>query len=158
MAPATPKLCQVPGCEDGELDEMDQPTPYSTPADLPTRKDVEDDMKNHIYQAHTLPMEIEKLAVSKLEMEAKKLEAEAAKILAEKAPSAGGSLEVPSESAQSRGEPRGEKKASIPRPDVEEGITESDWSFFLVRWKMYQEATRCEGKSAIQQLWAACSL
>lgn len=63
-----------------------------------------------------------------------------------------------SESGQSRREPRGVKKASIPRPDVEEGITESDLSFFLARWRMYEEATRIEGKSAIQQLWAACSL
>ena len=123
MAPATPKSCQVPGCDQGELDEMECATPYKTPDDLPTRTAVEEDMKNHVYQAHTLPMELEKLVPAKIEMEAKKIEAEAAKILAEKAP--GGSSEP------STAQPRGEKKASIPRPDIEEGITESDWAFFL---------------------------
>ena len=67
---------------------MEMATPYSTPADLATRAAVDEDMKQHVHQAHTLPMEMEKLAVARIEMEAKKVEAEASKISAEKAPSA----------------------------------------------------------------------
>ena len=142
----------VPGCEWGELNELEERGPYMTPDDLATRAAVDEDMKNHVYAAHTLPMEMEKIAVSKMEMEAKKIEAEAAKILAEKAPQSDQGEHVSGPSQQ-----RGEKKASIPRPDIEEGITESDWSFFLASWNRYVTACKLEPGEEISHLWSACS-
>ena len=102
MAPATPKSCQVPGCDQGELDEMDCGTPYKTPDDLPTRTAVEEDMKNHVYQAHTLEADQEKAKAARITAEAAKTTAEIERLRAEGTPTVCDS-----------GSARGEKKASM---------------------------------------------
>ena len=61
---------------------MEELGPYQTPADLPTKADVDKDMERHVFQAHTLSHEMEKTAVQRLEMEARKMEAEAALLIA----------------------------------------------------------------------------
>ena len=50
-----------------------------------------------------------------------------------------------------------EKRAVIPRPTVDEGITESDWSFFVAQWARYKDSTGLSGVSETQHMWAACT-
>ena len=50
-----------------------------------------------------------------------------------------------------------DKRASIPRPEVDEGINESDWSFFQAQWARYKASTRLSESAETQHLWAACS-
>ena len=50
----------------------------------------------------------------------------------------------------------GEKRAPTARPVVDEGSTESDWSFFLAEWGHYVDATGIVGGSAICHLWQTC--
>ncbi len=81
--------------------------------------------------------------------EAAKISAEADKVRAEK-------------SASRKHDGRdsmGEKKAEMQRPTVDEGISESDWSFFEAEWSRYTVATGLDEDSAgaIRHLWQACS-
>ena len=41
---------------------------------------------------------------------------------------------------------RGERRAPMERPLIDEGITESYWSFFLAEWSCYKEATAITGE------------
>ena len=59
---------------------------------------------------------------------------------------------------ESRGpRPVMDKRAAIPRPEVDEGVTESDWSFFSAQWERYKSSTSLAGEAEAQHLWAACS-
>ena len=47
MPNASRKYCDYPQCSSGPLDANHLPTPYVTPADLRTREEVSEDMKQH---------------------------------------------------------------------------------------------------------------
>ena len=125
MPYATRKVCPFPGCDHGEPDGEGNPQPYITPEGIATRSEVNEELKDHVHMAHKLIIEHKKVEVSKINAEAAKIQAEAAKVAAEQSPGVSGDV-VP----RSEGRVPVEKRAVIPRPQVEEGIIESDWSFF----------------------------
>merc|ERR1712082_140601 len=97
-------------------------------------------------------------AAKKLDAEAKKILAETKKFEAETArmeTERGTDQDVP----RSSGEPRGERKAPMERPSMDEGVTEGDWSFFLAEWERYCDAVgfRSDASGAVRHLWSACS-
>ena len=51
----------------------------------------------------------------------------------------------------------GGKQEKLPRPALDTGITEADWTFFESQWKRYKRSTRLLGQDAIDQLWACAS-
>ena len=80
MPNASRKYCDYPQCASGPLDANHLPTPYVTPADLRTREEVSEDMKQHVETAHELSIRKDEAEAKKLEMEAKKLEFEVRKM------------------------------------------------------------------------------
>ena len=153
MPYATRKTCGFPGCDHGEPDGDGNPMPYVTPEGIATRAKVSEELKEHVHMAHELAIEQGKLEVNKLNAEAAKIQAEAAKITAEQGPGTG-SVDV---HPRSEGQAPVEKRAVIPRSQVEEGITESDWSFFTAQWARYKASTGLSDASETQHLWAACA-
>ena len=51
----------------------------------------------------------------------------------------------------------GGKQERLPRPTLDSGITEADWTFFKSQWDRYKRSTRLLGQDAIDQLWACAS-
>ena len=51
----------------------------------------------------------------------------------------------------------GGRQEKLPRPSLDTGITEADWSYFESQWKRYKRSTRLLGQDAIDQLWACAS-
>ena len=51
----------------------------------------------------------------------------------------------------------GSKQERLPRPTLDIGITEADWTFFKSQWDRYKRSTRLLGQDAIDQLWACAS-
>ena len=45
----------------------------------------------------------------------------------------------------------------LPRPELKEGSTESDYIFFKDAWKSYKHSTGISGQVCVDQLWACCS-
>merc|ERR1712082_217500 len=86
----------------------------------------------------------------KIAAETKKYEAETAMLEAERDGPSGGTTPASS---------KGERKAPMERPSVDEGVTEGDWSFFLAEWGLYMEAVGLsgDGPGAVRHLWSACS-
>ena len=153
MPYAARKTCVVPGCTLGGPNDDGVLQPYITPEGISSRAEVSEELKEHVRMAHELALEAGKLEVSKLNAEAAKLQAEAEKIAAKRG-GATGSGEV---QARSEGRTSVEKRAVIPRPQVEEGITESDWLFFVAQWARYKASTGLSEASETQHLWAACA-
>merc|ERR1712082_319554 len=97
------------------------------------------------------------------EAEARKLEAEAKKISAETKKFEAETARMTAEQGDSAGSgpvgPKGERKAPMERPSIDEGVTEGDWSFFLAEWSRYVEAVGLsnDAPGAIRHLWSACS-
>ena len=85
MPSATRKLCDFPGCLSCPLDSNHLPTPYVTPADLRTREEVSEDLRQHVETAHTLQIRLAEVESKKLEIETKKLEMEVRKMEVENA-------------------------------------------------------------------------
>ena len=150
MPPATRKYCNYPGCDGGDPDGHGNPTPYLTEEGIPTRADVVADLMNHVKMAHELPLKAKEQATEATRAEAEKIRAEAEKIRAEQPEGRHGASE-------NVARPVLDKRAVIPRPEVDEGVTESDWSFFSAQWSRYKLSTKLEGASEAQHLWAACS-
>ena len=127
MAPAARKMCDYPGCNTGVPDGQGNPTPYMTEEGIPTRAEVSQDLRDHVKMAHELPLKHKEAAAEQTKADADKLRAEAEVLRASASPSTA--------PVGSGGESRGprpvvDKRAAIPRPEVDEGVTESDWSFF----------------------------
>ena len=80
MAPATRKICDYPGCTSGEVDGDACPQPYATPSNLQTRDEVAQDLKEHTFRAHELPLRAMEAGVKKIEAETKKIQAETARV------------------------------------------------------------------------------
>merc|ERR1712082_187787 len=97
-------------------------------------------------------------AAKKLDAEAKKILAETKKYEAETARIAT-ERETDQDAPRSSGEPRGERKAPMERPSMDEGVMEGDWSFFLAEWERYCDAVglRSDASGAVRHLWSACS-
>ena len=51
----------------------------------------------------------------------------------------------------------GSKQERLPRPTLEAGISDADWSFFVSQWERYKRSTKMLGQDAIDQLWACAS-
>ena len=47
----------------------------------------------------------------------------------------------------------------LPRPELEEDCTESDWNHFQVKWQRYRRSalSNTSSQHIIDQLWACCS-
>ena len=45
----------------------------------------------------------------------------------------------------------------LPRPELKEGSTESDYIFFTDAWERYKRSTGLSGQATVDQLWACCS-
>ena len=99
--------------------------------------------------AHLLPIKAMEAEKEKLLAKATLVKAEAEKLRAEQPPD-------PQSVSQStvKSNPKTEK---IPRPTVDEGVSEGDWGFFVAQWNRYLTGTGVTGAAATQQLWAACS-
>ena len=150
MAAARRQLCDYPGCAGGTPDDNGIPQPYITEEGLARRDEVAADLKEHVRRAHELPQELAKLEVEKIRAEAEKLKYEAERLRAERPPSS------PSDSVTTPREVV-DKRATIPRPEIDEGVNESDWSFFTAQWARYRDSTKLSGVTETQHLWAACS-
>ena len=48
----------------------------------------------------------------------------------------------------------GPKPDKLPRPTVNEGITQTDWVWFEDRWERYKRSTAITGQNVVDQLWA----
>ena len=57
----------------------------------------------------------------------------------------------------SAGAGSGVKSEKLPRPTLEEEISESDWNFFNSKWRRYKRVTKLEGQDVVDQLWACMS-
>ena len=152
MAPATRKSCDFPGCSKGEPDGQGNLTPYLTEKGLPTRADVSQDLDRHIKMAHELPLKHKEAQAEQTKADADKLRAET-EVLRAGTP---GTVASPGDQSRSL-RPVMDKRAAIPRPEVDEGVTESDWSFFSAQWERYKSSTSLSGEAEAQHLWAACS-
>ena len=160
MPNATRKICNFPGCTAGEPDADENPTPYITPPYLQRRDKVSDDLKQHVFMAHELPLRHADAANNKLMAEATKIREETAKINAEAAARAppqpqqqqpaSAPQQVPPQQPKQKGD-------RIPRPVVDENINESDWGFFKSQWHMYVIGTGLTGDAVILHLWQACT-
>ena len=146
MAPAARKFCDYPGCSKGGKDGSGNPLPYQTEEGIPTREGVKEDLNNHVRMAHELPLKHKEAAAEELRAEADKLRAEAAKLAAEK------STGVEGTGVRGQGSARTivDKRAAIPRPSIDEGVTESDWSFFAAQWTRYKTSTDLSGVAEVQ--------
>ena len=51
----------------------------------------------------------------------------------------------------------GPKPDKLPRPQIGEGASQSDWMYFKNAWERYKRSTRLDGQTAIDQLWACAS-
>ena len=49
------------------------------------------------------------------------------------------------------------KQKKLPRPTLETGISDADWSFFVSQWERYKRSTKILGQEAVDQLWACAS-
>ena len=50
----------------------------------------------------------------------------------------------------------GLKADKLPRPNISEGATDSDWIYFSAQWERYKRSTSLNGQAAVDQLWACC--
>ena len=51
----------------------------------------------------------------------------------------------------------GGRQERLPRPVLESGIREADWSFFISQWERYKRSTKVANQNTIDQLWACAS-
>ena len=51
----------------------------------------------------------------------------------------------------------GPKADKLPRPNISEGATDSDWIYLSDPWTRYKKSTNLTGQAAVDQLWACCS-
>ena len=49
------------------------------------------------------------------------------------------------------------RQERLPRPTLDTGITEADWTFFESQWERYKRSTRLSDQDATDQLWACAS-
>ena len=152
MPPAQRKRCDFPGCSSGEQDLDGNAGPYITAEGLALRAEVTADLLQHVKIAHELPLQHLQAQRDAHAAEAGLRKAEAEKIREERGPPPEPTEPAPPLPARST-----PKVEPLPRPKIDEGSTESDWSFFKQQWVRYTKGTNITGEQAILQLWAACS-
>ena len=140
--------CGVKGCLEGEPDKDGNPKPFWTDPDCATVAERLKELEAHVYQAHTLVVDQENAAASRITAEAAKITAEAERLRVER-----------TSARASEATTRGEKKAMMVRPTIEESVSESDWSFFEAEWSRYVDTTDLaeDEAGAVRHLWQACS-
>ena len=141
MPPAARKNCDFPGCIAGPTDEDGTRTQYITPEGLATRAEVTADLLQHVEMAHILPIKLLEAQRDATQAEANKATAEAAKIREERGPGE----QLPQANPVTVQRDSKPKVESIPRPTIDEGVTESDWSFFTNQWDRYVQGTGLTG-------------
>ena len=45
------------------------------------------------------------------------------------------------------------KPDKFPRPEINEGASDTEWQFFIASWETYKRATKLKGQSICDQLW-----
>ena len=148
MPPAAPRTCEFPGCNSGPPDGDGNTTPYVTRSDNNTRAEVMEDLQAHIEMKHRLPIQVQQNSTAMIAEETKRLQAETAKLLAQNGQT---NQDKPQEQRFQQ------KRDAIPRPNIQENSSDSDWSFFLAQWKRYTMGSNTTDAEEIQQLWAACT-
>ena len=133
---------------EGEPDKDGNPRPFWTDPECSTVAERVSELKEHVYQAHTLVVDQENAAASRITAEAAKITAEAERLRVERSSARTGESTT-----------RGEKKATMVRLTIEESVSESDWSFFEAEWSRYVDATDLseDEAGAVRHLWQACS-
>ena len=58
---------------------------------------------------------------------------------------------------QGGGAPSTSRAEKLPRPELKEGSTESDFIYFKDAWERYKRSTGISGQATVDQLWACCS-
>ena len=48
----------------------------------------------------------------------------------------------------------GAKMEKLPRPKLEEEISDADWNYFCAEWTRYKRSVNLAGQSIVDQLWA----
>ena len=148
MPPASRNRCDFPGCNRGTPTPDGSPDCYTTPEGLATHDLVKADLKEHVEMAHILPIKAMEAEEKCYRAQADLVKAEADKLRAERpAP----------DSVTTASTTSGPKTEKIPRPMIDEGVSEGDWSFFVAQWERYVAGTSISGATETQQLWAACS-
>ena len=133
------------------------PGPYLSDPDCDSVTERAADLEQHIKMVHEHDRKEKEADAKKLEAEAKKLSAETDKYRAETSRmEAAGGVTNPEAGSYAK---KGERKAPMERPSMDEGVTEGDWSFFLAEWTRYLEATglKDDGPGSVCHLWSACS-
>ena len=130
MAPATRQLCDYPGCDRGKPGENGAPMPYATLQGLATRAEVGEDLRTHVYRCHELPLRLAETEVAKLKSETAKIEAETARVVADR-PVAPATVvqQVLGQSHEQSGSRTADRRDKIPRPQIDKGVSQSDWNF-----------------------------
>ena len=148
--------CQVPGCTTGGINPLGVhvPGPYLTDPDCSSVAERAADLAQHVECAHNFARKERETEATVKSAEAKKVEADAKKIAAEadklraESEAARAGTSTSGVSSRSEDQKKGERKAPMPRPTVEDNITESDWSFFRAEWDRYATATELGDDSA----------
>ena len=138
MPNATRKICDFPECDKGEPDEDGGPTPYITPEGIATRQEVSADLTSHVFRAHELPLRHQEAAVNKLRAETEKVQAETARVLADRAPAVPAVPAPPQQPAPQHAHHNIDRRDRMPRPQIDEGVSQSDWNFFTECCKIYK--------------------
>ena len=141
MAPAQRKRCDFSRCSAGDPDEDGNSRPYVPTEGLALRTEVTADLLQHVKIAHELPLQILQALRDAHTAEAGLRKAEAEKIREERSPQ---DPALPAAATTPRTNPKAE---SIPCPTVDEGATESDWSFFEHQWDRYIKGTGLTGET-----------
>ena len=97
--------------------------------------------------AHILPIRAIEAEEKRYVAQASVLRAEAEKLRAERQ----------TDQQESTTPASGPKTEKIPRPTIDQGVSEGDWGFFTAQWERYVKSTHISGETETQQLWAACS-
>ena len=108
--------CWVKGCTGGEPDDQGNPRPFGTDPDCASVAERVAELKEHVYQAHTIKVDQENDAASRIMAKVATTSAEAEILRAERS-------KAPRES----GTAKDERKAIMQRPTIEESVSESDW-------------------------------
>ena len=112
------------------------------------------DLKQHISMVHEFTRLEKEADVREKEADAKKITVDKKKHEAETA-----RLESNcgvAATTWSSGEQRGQRRAPLQRPTIQEDCTESDWSFSLACWGRYALACKLHGGEVVSHLWSAC--
>ena len=152
MPHATRHVCDFPNCTNGEPDEDGNPTPYVTSEGLATRQEVSTDLTTHVFRAHELALRHSEAAVAKLVAETEKVKAETARVLADRTVVEQAAPATPQPVVLQHGHGNMDRRDRMPRPQIDEEVSQSDWNFFKSQWSCYVMGTGLTGQSVVLHL------